>query len=367
MADIEFAAYLSDSASRRLLADIDPTAVVRRGTVRQALRACQDARSPDTLLVDLDGEQNPMPQVGTLLQVCRPETVILATGSENNVNLANDLYRSGVFLYLPKPLDASSLRNALREVVAEDEGQDRPQVQASHIVFMCGKGMGVNTVTTLVAHLAGGLGRYVSCLDLDANFGSLALAFDTEPELGLAQAMQDMESMDAVAVERLQARVTNRIGLLAYPIDHMGRDDTRVEGLEHLVVELSNHAHLVLVCGASMSHFKILQHQITNHLVVFEPTLAGVSVASRWLRLLQGARSSLVLNHARPLPNLLSDDHLRAAFGNRAPDAEIPYVQGMPEAMMLGEPLRGISQRERQSLREFVQSLLGVGSVDHLE
>lgn len=362
MADIEFAAYLSDSASRRLLADVDPTAVVRRGTVRQALRACQEARSPNTLLVDLDGEQNPMSQMGTLLQVCRPETVILATGSENNVTLANDLYRGGVFIYLPKPLDAGNLRDALREVVATEEAQERPQVQASQVLLMHGKGMGVTTVTALLAHITAGIGRYVSCVDLDAEFGTLSLAFDTEPERGLAQALQDPEGLDAATVDRLQASVTNRIGLVAFPVDHGDQGEAYLNGLENLVMGLSGHSHLILICGASMDHFRVMHNYVTNHVIVFEPTPAGVSIASRWLRLLQGARSSLVMNHARPLPKLLGEDHLRGAFGNRLPDAEIPYLQGMAEAMMLGEPQRGFPQRDRESLERFAQSVLRVGA-----
>ena len=367
MADVELEAYLSDSASRRLFADADPTAVVHRGTIRQALRACQTGRSPDTLIVDLDGEQNPMPQVGMLLEVCRPETVILATGSENNVALANDLYRGGVFLYLPKPLDANNLRNALREVIAVGEEEDRPQIQTSHVMLLHGKGMGVNTVTTLLAHLAAGFGRYVSCWDLDANFGSLALAFDTEPERGLAQALQDPESLDAIAVERLQARVTNRIGLLAYPVDHVDQAEVQIDGLGSLITELANHAHLVLVCGASIEQFKAMHNFVTNHVIVFEPTPAGVSVASRWLRVLQGNQSSLVMNHARPLPKLVGESHLRSAFGGRLPDAKLPYIRGLAEAMILGDPRRSIPRRERESIGQFLQSLLGVGTADQVE
>ena len=82
-----------------------------------------------------------------------------------------------------------------------------------------------------------------------------------------------------------------------------------------LVKELTSQAHLILVCGASLEHLAAMRHLITNHAIVFEPTPAGVSVAARWLRFLQGDRSSLVLNHARPLPNLLTQEQLRTAFG----------------------------------------------------
>lgn len=365
MADIEFAAYLSDSASRRVLTEADPTIVVRRGSIRQALRAFEDGRSPDTLLVDLDGEPNPIPQVNSLLQVCRPETTILAAGSENSVTLANELYRGGIFLYLPKPLDANSLRNALSEIleVGQDQ-QDSAEIRASHVLLMHGKGMGVNTATALFAHVAAGLGRYVSCLDLDANFGSLALALDVEPERGLAQVLRNPERLNASAIEALQVRVTNRIGLLAFPFDHIEQEGAAYHGLEPLIRELASHAHLILVCGAPMDQVWAMHRYVTNHAVVFEPTPTGVSIASRWLRLLKSDQSALVMNHARQLPKLIGREQLRSAFGNRLPDLEIPYIRGMAEEMMLGNVAHSLSARERKPIAQFMQSLLGLGSVD---
>ena len=367
MAEEDLTAYLNDAESRRTVQNVDQTAKVHRGTVRNAARACRDGRSSDIMLVDLDGEQNPISHVAALLEVCRPESVVLATGSENNVTLANDLYRGGVFLYLPKPLDAVNLRSAILEVIAVNEEQERPQIQASRVVLVHGKGMGVNTITALLAHLAAGLGRYVSCLDLDANFGSLSLAFDTQPERGLTQVLQDREGPDGLAVERLQARVTNRIGLLAHPVDQVGQGEFHEEGIDSLIRALSGHAHIILVCGASMQHVEAMRHLTTNHIIVFEPTPAGVSVATRWLRILEGVASALIMNHARPLPNLLARDHLRNAFADRLPDLEIPYIRNMAEAMALGEPERAITRRERESLNRFLQTLLGVGASEAAE
>ncbi len=367
MAEAELTAYLNDAESRRVLQDVNRSADVHRGTVRNAARACRDGRSSDIVLVDLDGEQNPISHVAALLQVCRPDSVILATGSENNVTLANDLYRGGIFLYLPKPLDAVNLRNAIQEVIAVNEEQERPQIQASRVVLIHGKGMGANTVTALLAHHAAGLGRYVSCLDLDADFGSLSLAFDTRPERGLAQVLQERDGADGLAVERLQAPVSNRIGLLAHPIDRAGQSDFREDGLDGLIKALSSHAHVILVCGASLEHVAAMRHLTTDDVIVFEPTPAGVSIAARWLRILEGAASALVMNHARPLPNLLTREQLRNAFAGRLPDVEIPYLRNMAEAMALGEPERAVTRRERESLNRFLQTMLGVGAAEEAE
>ena len=364
--EANLAAFLNDAESRRVLQQLDGNPKVQRGNVRNAARACREKRSADIMLVDLDGEQNPLPHVSSLLEVCRPESVVLVTGSENNVALANDLYRGGVFLYLPKPLDAVNLRNAINEVAAVNEEQVRPQIQGSRVVLVLGKGMGVNTVTTMLAHIAAGQGRYVSCVDLDPDFGTLALALDAQPERGLAQALQDQDGCDAAAVERLQARVSERIGLVAHSFDHAG-ESVQEANLDALLGELSNRAHMIVVCGISIPQLKAMRHLATDYLIVFEPTPAGVSIASRWLRVLEGAPSTLVMNHTRPLAKLINQDQFRDAFGNRVPDLEIPYIKTLSQAMALGEPERAVARREREALNRFLRTLLGVGQSEEAE
>ena len=358
MAETPFTAFLNDARSRRVLREVDRAAKLQRGSVRDAVRSCRTARSPDLLLVDLDGEQNPIVHVAALLQVCRPESVILATGSENNVTLANDLYRGGVFLYLPKPLDAANLRRALDEVESVQTDETRPEIQTSRLMLVLGDGMGTNTLTVLLARIAAERGRYVSCLDLDRNFGSLALALDTPPQRGLLQALQRADD-GAIAVDQLQARVSPRIGLVAHPVDQINPLPTDERGLEAVIDALSAQAHMVLACGVTTEQVMHLRPLTTNHLVVFEPTPAGISVATRWLRILDGATSALVLNHARPLPSLIGEEQMRDALGGRSPDVQLPYVRGMARAMALGEPEKALSRRDRQALERFLQPLVG--------
>ncbi|MCY4012160.1 MAG: hypothetical protein OXG82_05525 [Gammaproteobacteria bacterium] len=356
MAAPPFTAFLRDQDSRRVARALDEHAVVHRGTVKDAARRCQAEPSADLLLVDLDGEQNPLAHMATLLRVCRPETTILATGSENNVALANDLYRGGVFLYLPKPLELADLDRGLREVDAAQAHERRPEIQTSRLVLVLGKGMGTNTATALLARLAAERGRYVSCLDLDPNFGTLALALDTQPERGFAQALQ---SPGGLSVDRLQSHVSNRIGLIAHPYDQAGQHYDGEHALPELVGALAAYAHLILACGASTAHVDALRHLTTCHLVVFEPTPAGVSIAMRWLRILEGSSCMLLMNHARPLPHVLTEEQIRTSLGGRSPDVVFPHVKGMPRAMALGEPERAVSRRERELLDRVLNPLVG--------
>ena len=355
----ELAAHLSDPDSRTAVSEADPQATVKRGTIKHAVRACKAEPSADVLLVDLDGEQNPMVHMAELLRVCRPETVILATGSENSVALANELYRGGVFLYLPKPLEVTDLRRAFGDVEnADGDDEARPEIQTSRVVLVLGKGMGVNTVTALFARLAGDRGRFVTCADFDGDFGTLALALDAEPERGLAQTLADGS---VAGVDRLVSRVSPRIGLIAYPMDHV-EGPAAAAGLPRLVDALSAHAHMVLACGIDVDRFEALRHVASNYVIVFEPTPAGVSVAARWLRRLNGAPSTLVVNHARPLPRLLDDAQLRSHLGDRPPDVVLPYIRGMAAAMALGEPEKAVSKREREVLDRVLNPWVGLGA-----
>ena len=166
------------------------------------------------------------------------------------------------------------------------------------------------------------------------------------------------------SLDRLQAQVTTRIGLVAHPMDQAGQEDPPDPGLQGLIDALSVQAHMILACGLKPRHVDALRNLVTNHLVVFEPTPAGMSVAVRWLRILDGATSTLVVNHTRPLPKLLSDDQLRDGFGGRAPDLELPYIKGMARSMALGEPQLAVARRERALLAKFLQLLLGVGALE---
>ena len=359
MAARSLSAFLNDPESRRVVRGAHSGARVERGNVREAERQCRRAASPEVLLVDLDGEQNPMPHVAGLLEVCRPETVILATGSENNVSLANELYRGGVFLYLPKPLDVNGLRRGIEETdAALAEGSERPRIQGSRLFSVIGDGMGTTTVTALLAKQAEAMGRYVVCMDLDTSFGSLALAMDAQPNRGLSQALL---RTDGSAADHLLTRVTPRIHLVAEPIDQVTRDEKRYDALPMMIDSFAAQAHVLLVCGISIEMVALLQPLTTTYLIVFEPTPSGVSIAARWLRVLDQAPSALIVNHTRPLPDFISHSQLADSFGGREPDLTIPYIRPMARAMALGEPEQALSRRTRDAIARFLAPLVGGG------
>lgn len=357
MAEHSMAAFVSDNENLAVVRQAQEGVLAKKGNVREAARVYGRAVSPDLVLVDLDGEQNPMSHVASLLEVCRPDTLVLVTGTENSVSLANELYRGGVFLYLPKPLDVGVLRRSVSESLSlQDETASRPVIEGTRVLTVVGDGMGTTTVTAVLARVAEDMGRYVLCMDLDARFGALALALDTEPARGLAQALQ---RGDDQGLDRLVAQVSPRVGLVAHPFDQTSVDDIDYDTLPGMIRAFSAQAHLIVVCGVTPQTVRILRPYTSNHLVLVEPTPAGLSVGLRWLRTLEDAKATLIVNETRPLPGLVAEDQIREAFAGRDLDLWMPYMRGMPRAMALGEPQTALSRRTRDDVERFLSSLMG--------
>ena len=362
MAEGGLGAFLHDAESRRVAQELGQDVKVRRGTMRQAAAAYRTERSPDILLVDLDGDAELDTHVPMLMQVCRPESTVLVTGSENSVDLANELYRHGVFLYLPKPLDVTNLRHAMREVDSVHGEGARPDIKASRLVPILGKGMGVNTMAVLLAKLAAGAGRYVSCLDLDPHFGTLAAAMGVTPQDGLRHVLHS-ENAEAEEVERLRTPVSQRIEMVGHPMEAAGQDVMPDNGLQQLIDSLSTQAHMILGCGFRPMHVETLRPLSTTHLIVFEPTPSGISIAVRWMRILDGAPATLVMNHTRPMTHMINNDQLRGGFGGRLPDFSIPYIKGMPNSLAVGNADQVLPRAAKAAIGKFLQPILGLGIV----
>ena len=133
-------------------------------------------------------------------------------------------------------------------------------------------------------------------------------------------------------------RFSPRIGLVAHPVDQAGQDnfaEKRPARADRRPFRTSPHdlglrlqAHSRGVAAA------IGDHPISSFLSRRRP---ASPLPSGGCEFSTGAPSTLVVNHTRPLPSLLSNEQLRSGFGGRAPDFELPYIKGMARAMALGE------------------------------
>ncbi len=161
--------------------------------------------SPDRLAVELE----------RLAEVCDPGTKVVVIGHTNDVELYRNLIQRGVSEYLVAPIDKMGVIRAISELYIERAAQPLGRT----IAFVGGKG-GVGSST--VAHNVGwAIARTfesdVVIADFDLAFGTAGLDFNQDPTQGIAEAVNAPDRLDDNFLERLLAKASDHVSLLAAP------------------------------------------------------------------------------------------------------------------------------------------------------
>ncbi len=175
---------------------------VGKGGVAAAIEALAKGRSPQMLIVDLSNSDSPMAEIDGLAEVCEPGTSVIAVGEKNDVSLFRELIAAGVADYLVKPVTAAAVVSAITSAsaVTGAEGQAGDK-KVGRVVVVIGArgGVGASTVALNCAWMAAHeQKKRVALVDLDLQFGSLALALDVEPGRGLREALENPGRIDSL-------------------------------------------------------------------------------------------------------------------------------------------------------------------------
>ncbi|MGQ0677630.1 MAG: AAA family ATPase [Rhodospirillales bacterium] len=263
-----FAAFVTDDASRQsaLTAANEQGwtgAMIAEGGIASAIESLCDVPTPRVLLIDISESSDPFRDLNQLAEVCMEGTRVIALGKVNDVELFRRLIQSGVDDYLVKPVSAATLSRAFT-AAGRDRGAGRGAKPLGRMIVVVGARGGIGT-TTLAANLAWMVAheqnRRSMLVDLDLQFGGLALALDIEPSRGLAEALHNAGRIDDLLVERAAVKVDEQLSVLCAEeglerATHV--DSAAIEaltgrlraGFECVVVDLPRamlaaHAHLV--------------------------------------------------------------------------------------------------------------------------
>ena len=224
LANEQLAAFLSDPETRSVVqsvvADRWPNAVLQDGGLSAALGALSQNPSPPILIVDVSGSEDPNAGARSLLALCDPATRVIAIGTVNDIDYYRRLSELGVSDYLVKPVDADTLVRAL-----EAGTRPRPLLRAvedeeleRNVVSVIGVRGGVGA-TTLALNLAWIVGhemqRNCAIVDLDLQFGTVALQLDLEPSHGLREALENPDRIDALFIASAMANEGENLFVLS--------------------------------------------------------------------------------------------------------------------------------------------------------
>lgn len=186
------------------------------GGIPAALEFYSSSPTPNLLILENRAPTDQLiEQLGRLAEVCDPGTEVVVIGHVNDVLLYRELTRCGVRDYAVAPLAPMDVVRLVSELYAAS----REQALGRTYAFIGARGgCGASTVAHNVAWaFAGSLETNTVIADLDLPFGTANLDFNQDPPTGIGDVVNAPDRVDETFVDRLMAKCTDRLSLLASP------------------------------------------------------------------------------------------------------------------------------------------------------
>lgn len=296
-----FMAFCADSNTHaeidRVICDLMlPHASIRKGNVKDAIKYLSHHPSPKLLMVDISGSDLPLSDIDNLADVCEPGVSVIAIGERNDCGLFRDLLHHGVTDYLVKPLSSGLLNKAISHISEETE-HPKANSKLGKLVAVMGTrgGVGATTVATSLSWIiAQQRRRKVALLDLDLQFGTVALSLDIEPSHGLREALESADRIDSLFLDRMMMEYSDRLFVISA---EENPDETLIidyAAVELLLNELRGKFHYVIVDvprSTNTCTLQVLEHA-TDLILVSDLSLAGMRDTMRTIGFLPSLNAS---------------------------------------------------------------------------
>jgi pilus assembly protein CpaE len=188
---------------------------VHMGGIAAAIDAYHTAPTPNVIVLETDGRSDILAGLDELATVCDPGTRVVIIGRANDVTPYRELVRRGVNDYVVGPVEPIDMVRAICSLFSASEA-----ITAGRLIAVVGAkgGVGASTVAHNVAWtIARDLAMDSVVIDLDLAFGTAGLNYNQDPVQGIANAVFSPDRLDTAVVDRLLAKCTDRLSLLASP------------------------------------------------------------------------------------------------------------------------------------------------------
>jgi pilus assembly protein CpaE len=189
---------------------------IQMGGMAAAIEAYQSSPTPNVIVLEADNRsEDILAGLDQLANYCDAGTRLVIIGQMNDVKLYRELVRRGVSDYLIAPVGTLHVVRAICGLFSAPDAKP-----VGRIVAVVGAKGGVGAST--VAHnIAFSIARDVMLdavvTDLDLAFGTAGLDFNQDPPQGIAEAVFSPDRIDTAFIDRLLAKCTDHLSLLAAP------------------------------------------------------------------------------------------------------------------------------------------------------
>jgi pilus assembly protein CpaE len=206
------AAVRSAGEDRRL---VKAHLTVKMGGMDAAVETYSTVPTPNVIILETEGGRDILEGLDQLATVCDPGTRVVVIGSTSDVAPYRELLRRGVNDYVMGPVQTLDVVRSICSLFSASDA-----ITVGRIIAVVGAkgGVGASTVAHNVAWtIARDLALDSVVIDLDLAFGTAGLDFNKDPVQGIANAVFSSDRPDTALIERLMAKCTDRLNLLAAP------------------------------------------------------------------------------------------------------------------------------------------------------
>ena len=367
-------AFLGDPATEQVLRDglgdqVANGMDIRRGTIRTAIAAMAKLQTPEVLIVDIAGEEQPLHALGELSDVVEPGVRVLVIGDTDDVDFYRHITRGmGVMEYIFKPITREAVARYFAPLVTRKTvGQDA--TRGGRVIAVMGARGGVGS-TSIAGNLAWLLGviakRHTVFLESDLHMGSGALLLGAKTSPGLRMALETPDRIDPLFVERAAQPVAERLQVIASeeklsdPLNYApGAARRLIETLRvrynFIIVDVP---FLPMPCNRELIEYA--HHRV----IVMDPSLASVRDTLRLLSLPNGPwqpQSPTIVLNRQGRPGGLTRKQIEEALKVKI-DVVIPDIpRQLNESASFGDPAVASSGPFRQAIIDLSREIGFVG------
>jgi pilus assembly protein CpaE len=284
----ETAAAAKSAGQDRRLAKAHLT--VKMGGIAAAIETYSSMPTPNVIVLESESGIDILDGLDQLATVCDPGTRVVVLGSEHDEAPYRELVRRGVNDYIVGPVETLDVVRSICSLFSASEA-----VVTGRIIAVVGAkgGVGASTVAHNVAWtIARDLAMDSVVIDLDLAFGTAGLDYNQDPMQGIANAVFQPDRPDTAFLERLLAKCSDRLSLLAAPATLERVYDFGAEAFDAIfdTLRMTTPCIVLDVPHQWSGWTKRILVSADDILVVAEPDLANLRNTKNMLSALKAAR-----------------------------------------------------------------------------
>ncbi len=324
--------------------------VAVKGHIHPDLVACFESLPaiPEVLIVNLSDQA--IRELNYLEKEITNNKAILVIGDKTDARVLSCAISAGVTEFVDRNYIDEDFLKAIRKIILNRTATIRTTMKRKMTAVINAKGgSGASFIASNIAYVLSEFKDFdVALLDMDLQFGGIALNFDVVPKYSIVEALNLIHEMDPLALEAYMVRYRERLHLLLPSPDEITVPGeikpAAINSLLHLIERRYNQIVIDLPRIIDLLATEILEH-VDNVVIVVQQTLAQFKDGRRMIQILTNDldiplnKINIVINRYDPGSNLKKADMIKSVGQQEQVFTIANDFRKVANASNLGEPL----------------------------